>query len=92
LENAILRIGIRERVGRICGTGCGARGTIKREGSFLFLPQFSFIEIKKLPLPQFMLANVQVARASDFGKNDTTLFTRTHLGHILQPGDSAMGF
>lgn len=38
------------------------------------------------------LAEATVARASDLGVNDKTYFTRTHLGHLLQPGDSAMGF
>lgn len=37
-------------------------------------------------------AEATVARASDLGSNDTTYFTRTHLGHLLQPGDSAMGY
>ena len=34
----------------------------------------------------------QVARASDFGRNDRTLFARTHLGHLLHAGDTALGF
>ncbi|CAH0015465.1 unnamed protein product [Clonostachys rhizophaga] len=38
------------------------------------------------------LAEATVARASDLGVNDRTYFTRTHLGHLLQPGDSAMGY
>jgi len=33
-----------------------------------------------------------VVRSSDFGKNDTTYFTRTHLGNLLQPGDIALGY
>ncbi|KAI9902732.1 hypothetical protein N3K66_002084 [Trichothecium roseum] len=37
------------------------------------------------------LAEATVAKASDLGVNDRTYFTRTHLGHLLQPGDSAMG-
>jgi|TARA_B100001741_G_scaffold81364_1_gene65958 nonsense-mediated mRNA decay protein 3 len=38
------------------------------------------------------MADVEVARASDFGTNDTTFFVKTHLGNILQPGDTAMGY
>ena len=38
------------------------------------------------PPPRFQLAEATVARASDFGRNDTTYFTRTHLGHVLHPG------
>lgn len=37
-------------------------------------------------------ACVQVARSSDFGRNDTVYFCRTHLGHLLQPGDLALGY
>ena len=36
--------------------------------------------------------HVEVARASDFGRNDTTFFTRSHLGYILKPGDHAYGY
>jgi hypothetical protein len=32
-----------------------------------------------------------VARVCDFGKNDTTFFTRTHLGYILHPGEHKEG-
>lgn len=41
---------------------------------------------------KWVLAEATVARASDLGVNDRTFFTRTHLGHLLQPGDSAMGY
>lgn len=34
----------------------------------------------------------QVAKASDFGRNDRTFFVRTHLGHLLHPGDNALGY
>ena len=37
-------------------------------------------------------ARGQVARASDFGRNDRTLFARTHLGHLLHAGDTALGY
>eukprot|EP00434_Breviolum_minutum_P008996 symbB.v1.2.007922.t3/scaffold495.1/size259991/6 len=35
---------------------------------------------------------VEVARASDFGKNDDRLLLRSHLGGILRVGDSVMGY
>ncbi len=38
------------------------------------------------------LCGSQVAKASDFGRNDRTFFVRTHLGHLLHAGDSAMGY
>lgn len=41
---------------------------------------------------RWFLAEATVARASDLGVNDNTYFVRTHLGHILHPGDSVMGY
>jgi nonsense-mediated mRNA decay protein 3 len=38
------------------------------------------------------LAFAQVARVSDFGKNDTMFIVRTHLGHLLNAGDLALGY
>ncbi|KAL3527424.1 hypothetical protein ACH5RR_012080 [Cinchona calisaya] len=40
---------------------------------------------------RYTLADAQVARVSDFGKNDTILSVRTHLGHLLSSGD-ALGY
>ena len=36
---------------------------------------------------KWLLADVQVARVSDFGVNDNIMSARTHLGHHLQAGD-----
>lgn len=41
---------------------------------------------------RFFLAEATIAKASDLGVNDVTYFTRTHLGGVLHPGDSAMGY
>jgi len=41
---------------------------------------------------KYVLADIQVARSSDFGRNDTTFFARSHLGGILNPGDTALGY
>ena len=38
------------------------------------------------------LAEATVTRASDMGSNDSTYYTRTHLGGILHVGDSVMGY
>lgn len=38
------------------------------------------------------LAECVVARAADFGSNDQTYITYTHLGHVLHPGDHALGY
>ncbi|KAJ7968500.1 60S ribosomal export protein NMD3 [Quillaja saponaria] len=41
---------------------------------------------------QYKLADVQVARESDFGRNDNIFYVRTHLGNILKAGDFALGY
>lgn len=41
---------------------------------------------------RLQLADVQVARSADFGKNDQTFSLRTHLGGLLHPGDMALGY
>ena len=38
------------------------------------------------------MADIEVARVSDFGRNDVTFMTRTHLGGFLNAGDSCMGY
>lgn len=41
---------------------------------------------------KYALADVEVARESDFGINDETFRCVTHLGHLLQVGDFVMGY
>ncbi|GKV29024.1 hypothetical protein SLEP1_g38003 [Rubroshorea leprosula] len=41
---------------------------------------------------KYKLADVQVARKSDFGRNDNIFYVRTHLGHLLNAGDYALGY
>lgn len=41
---------------------------------------------------QHVLADVWVVKTSELGINDEEIHTRTHLGHLLKPGDSVMGF
>ena len=41
---------------------------------------------------KFGLADVTVAREADFGKNDIQMIVRSHLGHILNPGDYCLGY
>ncbi|XP_049948828.1 60S ribosomal export protein NMD3 [Schistocerca serialis cubense] len=38
------------------------------------------------------IADVWVVRASELGMTENTIHTRTHLGHILKPGDSVLGY
>ena len=41
---------------------------------------------------KYALAEVQVARESDFGVNDETFTCVTHLGHFLSAGDVVLGY
>ena len=41
---------------------------------------------------RFVLADAKVRRSADFGANDVEYTTRTHLGALLHPGDSALGY
>lgn len=41
---------------------------------------------------KYAVADAQIARVSDFGKNDILFNVRTHLGHLLNPGDYALGY
>ncbi|RYP62144.1 hypothetical protein DL769_007441 [Monosporascus sp. CRB-8-3] len=41
---------------------------------------------------KWVLAEVQLARATDLGVNDKAYFARTHLGGMLHAGDSVMGY
>jgi nonsense-mediated mRNA decay protein 3 len=50
------------------------------------------MEVMEQQNGRFHLAEVTVAKASDLGVNDKTYFTRTHLGGVLHPGDSVLGY
>jgi nonsense-mediated mRNA decay protein 3 len=39
-----------------------------------------------------VLADVWVVKTRELGINDNEIHTKTHLGHLLKPGDSVMGF
>ncbi|KAJ0397621.1 hypothetical protein P43SY_003505 [Pythium insidiosum] len=41
---------------------------------------------------RMVLADVEVARVSDFGVNDTTFLVRSHLGGLLEAGDTVKGY
>ena len=45
-------------------------------------------------MSKFMAADAQVSplHASTFGESDAVYHVRTHLGHILNPGDTVMGY
>lgn len=37
-----------------------------------------------------VVCDIWLVRASELGVNDNTIHTRTHLGHLLKPGDSVL--
>jgi len=39
-----------------------------------------------------VLADVWVVKSSDLGNSDEEIHVKTHLGHLLSPGDTVMGF
>lgn len=65
------------------------------------LVEFIILDIETLDLRgpssfnhngRWSLAECTVARLSDFGSNDKVYTARTHLGHLLHPGDHAIGY
>jgi nonsense-mediated mRNA decay protein 3 len=58
------------------------------------LTEFIVMDIEPIGAQKgkWLLAEATVARASDLGSNDRTYYTRTHLGNVLHPGDSVMGY
>ncbi|KAL0801061.1 hypothetical protein Bca101_056237 [Brassica carinata] len=41
---------------------------------------------------KYALSYVEIARESDIGNSEKTFSVRTHLGHILKPGDQVLGY
>ncbi|KAF3314803.1 hypothetical protein TWF173_004332 [Orbilia oligospora] len=58
------------------------------------LTEFIVLDIEPLgpTKGRHVLADATIAKASDMGVSDTTYLIRTHLGAVLHPGDSAMGY
>ncbi|KMZ59032.1 Nonsense-mediated mRNA decay NMD3 family protein [Zostera marina] len=46
----------------------------------------------KVGSTKYLSAFVEISRVSDLGKNDMMFTVRTHLGHLLNPGDHALGY
>ena len=46
----------------------------------------------KSGVEKYALADVEIVRESDFGQTDDTLSCVTHLGNLLQPGDTVLGY
>lgn len=58
------------------------------------LVEFVVLDIEPTGLTKgkMVLADVQLAKASEMGHNNRTYLVRTHLGGILHPGDTALGY
>ncbi|RHZ80547.1 hypothetical protein Glove_134g186 [Diversispora epigaea] len=58
------------------------------------LVEYYVLDVEQLRVTRnkFVLADIQVIRSSDFGRNDQTFFARSHLGGILKPGDTVLGY
>jgi nonsense-mediated mRNA decay protein 3 len=50
------------------------------------------VEIDGRTKGKMALADIEVARDSDMGSNGDTYWVKSHLGGILHPGDTAMGY
>ena len=42
--------------------------------------------------PKYTLSEIEVIRSDDFGVNDNSCVVKSHLGHLLQPGDLVLGY
>ncbi|KAJ5371238.1 60S ribosomal export protein NMD3 [Penicillium cataractarum] len=70
------------------------RSPFKNLADVTELKEFIIMDIEPLghSTGRYQLSEATVARASDLGSNDTTYYTRTHLGGILHVGDSVLGY
>ncbi|KAL4581278.1 hypothetical protein LXL04_017489 [Taraxacum kok-saghyz] len=68
-----------------------------RSHAWKFLVEYVVLDVKLIPEvngggSKYSMAEVEVARVSDFGKNDRAFLVRSHLGGVLKPGDFALGY
>lgn len=58
------------------------------------LSEFFVLDVELLGQTRgrYALCDLTVARSADFGKNDQTYLIRSHLGNILKPGDTCLGY
>jgi len=58
------------------------------------LQEYHVLDIEPIGMPhgKYIMADVTVVKDSDFGRNNTTFTTKTHLGALLKPGDLVMGY
>ena len=73
------------------------RSPYRSVGSAKMMTEYIVLDIEPVDMGKqragkYLLADVQVARVSDFGVNDVILHAKTHLGHHLHAGDTAFGY
>ncbi|KAJ5932950.1 60S ribosomal export protein NMD3 [Penicillium verrucosum] len=75
-------------------TGTYWRAPFRNLADVTELKEFIIMDIESIDKSKgkYRLAEATVARSSDLGSNDTTYFTRTHLGGILHAGDAVLGY
>ncbi|CAG8478838.1 3892_t:CDS:2 [Diversispora eburnea] len=58
------------------------------------LVEYYVLDVEQLGVTRnkYVLGDIQVMRSSDFGRNNQTFFARSHLGGILKPGDTVLGY
>ena len=60
------------------------------------LTEFIVLNITPIPSseksPDYVFAEVEVQRSSDFGENEKRFYVKTHLGGVLKIGDPALGY
>ncbi|CAH8356410.1 unnamed protein product [Eruca vesicaria subsp. sativa] len=58
------------------------------------LVKYLVFDVEEPPVcgEKYALSYVQITRESDIGNNDKMCYVQTHLGHILKPGDEALGY
>lgn len=61
------------------------------------LVEYTVLDIEPLNVTagkrdRFMLAEAQVVRTDELGNDDKIIFVNTHLGNVLNPGDTVMGY
>jgi len=66
------------------------QGPISNKVGFLMQIVYLSLTFQNLML-QHTLADVWVVRSSELGINNDMIHTRSHLGHLLKPGDTALG-
>ena len=51
----------------------------------------NYLYVESSSLIQHGLADAWVVKSSELGMNEDTTHVRTHLGHLLSPGDTVLG-